>query len=91
MTTKIDIQVDTIDLRLGIANVLIALHRSKQIDLAQMLPELDRANGEIKWWLGDDGEHQRSVIGSSLHAMLTGQLRPKWEDPGQPQSAPEAG
>ncbi len=71
---KAVIALNLTDSRLGVANVLIALHLTKQIDLDLMLPELEKLTALTSY--GEEKSH--SSFSRSLAADLQGPLAHRW-------------
>lgn len=70
--------LDLTDVRLGVANVLIALHLTRQIDLDLALPEIERLTELTNYGV----EQTRSSFSRLLAADLRGPLAPRWHNDG---------
>jgi hypothetical protein len=62
---KVTISVDSADWHLGIANALLALHRTHGLDLKPFLTEFDRIN-KATHIAGEDGEKLYSKAGETI-------------------------
>lgn len=63
------------DIALAIANVLIALHRTKQLDLATLTPVLAQVNAETWFQPKYQPDRAHSATGQRLLGLLTTQLQ----------------
>ena len=67
---SVTINIDSADWHLGIANALLALHRTHGLDLKPFLKEFDRIN-KATYIVAKDGEKLHSKAGETIAQYVT--------------------